>query len=570
VCILLIQSTLYAAVNTIIVNTTDDPGTAVECSLRAAINNANNKTSDANSTCAAGTGTDLIQFSVSGKITLGSTLPAVANTSPGSLTIDGSGRSITIDGANLYEVLSVSANAGGATLSLNKLTIAHGNTQPSSFGGGILNGGTLTVINCTIFGNSAIGGGGIYNGSGATLTIINSTLSGNLANVEGGNIGGGIYNAGRLTVTNSTFSGNSATTGGAIYSESSGTTTRAIASGVTVNNSILAKSTSGGNCSGSITDGGYNISDDTSCGFAGTGANGDTIGDGVSDSHVGLDPVGLANNGGPTETIGLESGSYAIDAIPIGRCPATDQRGAARPDPKGSSSACDVGAFEFDGVIPIPTPTATASATATPTPTATATATPTLTPTVTVTPTPTVTATQTPTPTATPVAATTGLFGFGLLGSGALSNNCDPEAGTCSSNLNGLVNGNVIGNHAAFTDSMTWSLASEIIGGGESCFAAAGSGTIVTRKSGQINFLFQGLLCGNTETFTPSSLNATYIVTGGSGRFALSAGSGNFTQDNFIIGDQAKGHPQTGATVTSGPAAIVRFDGLLNAKGVKP
>ncbi len=160
------------------------------------------------------------------------------------------------------------------------------------------------------------------------------------------------------------------------------------------------------------------------------------------------------------------------------------------------------------------------------------------------------------------------LFEFGLLGSGALTNKCDPEWGTCSSSLNALINGNVIGNNATFTDSMSWSLESEIISAGQSCFVAAGTGMIVTKLGDQIDFIFNGLLCGNTDTFTPSSLNATYVVTGGTGRFAISVGSGNFTQSNFIIGDFAKAHEKTGTTGITGPAGIVRFDGVLTAKGV--
>jgi hypothetical protein len=158
------------------------------------------------------------------------------------------------------------------------------------------------------------------------------------------------------------------------------------------------------------------------------------------------------------------------------------------------------------------------------------------------------------------------LFGFGLLGSGPLSTNCDSETSICSSSLNAIVNGNAIGNGAVFTDSMTWSLDSAIIGAGQACYAAAGTGTIVAKGRGQINFSFSGLLCGNSETFVPSSLNGTYIVTGGTRHFANAAGSGNFTQNNFIVVGDAKTHPQGGATVSSGPAAIVRFDGLLTPR----
>ena len=117
VCVFVGQSRLHASGNTITVNTTDDPGNSTECSLRSAINNANNKISDANSTCAAGTGQDTINFSVSGEITLGSALPAITNTSPGGLTIDATGQAISINGFNSNTSTSVqilTVNSGAA------------------------------------------------------------------------------------------------------------------------------------------------------------------------------------------------------------------------------------------------------------------------------------------------------------------------------------------------------------------------------------------------------------------------------------------------------------------------
>jgi acetyltransferase-like isoleucine patch superfamily enzyme len=55
----------------------------------------------------------------------------------------------------------------------------------------------------------------------------------------------------------------------------------------------------------------------------------------------------LADNGGPTETIALldAADNPALDAIPVGQCPATDQRGEERPQPAGTN--CDIGAFEL-------------------------------------------------------------------------------------------------------------------------------------------------------------------------------------------------------------------------------
>ena len=64
----------------------------------------------------------------------------------------------------------------------------------------------------------------------------------------------------------------------------------------------------------------------------------------VSPNSLKLGP--LANNGGPTQTNALGSGSVAINAA-TGNCPNNDQRGYHRP--KGS--ACDVGAFENDGNV---------------------------------------------------------------------------------------------------------------------------------------------------------------------------------------------------------------------------
>ncbi|MCB0133230.1 MAG: hypothetical protein KDD78_20345, partial [Caldilineaceae bacterium] len=50
----------------------------------------------------------------------------------------------------------------------------------------------------------------------------------------------------------------------------------------------------------------------------------------------------LADNGGPTMTHALTADSPALDAARADACPATDQRGVARPQ----GAACDAGAFE--------------------------------------------------------------------------------------------------------------------------------------------------------------------------------------------------------------------------------
>ena len=325
------------------------------------------------------------------------------------------------------------AFTGGAIAALGTLlTVANStfsdNTAVFAYGGAIYSDGMLTVNNSTLSGNSAVNGGGIANGSDSgTQTVTNSTFSSNSASGNGGGIyntegvahinvanstfsgnsasgnGGGVYNVeGQTTVTNSTFSSNSASAGGGAYNEGSfggGT--------ITLTNSILFSNT-GGNCGSSsiaVANGTYNISDDATCDFgASTGFEGQTIGDSVAPL---LATDGLQNNGGPTETIALQSTSPAIAAIPIADCPATDQRGAARPAPGEPTGACDVGAFEYGGVVSTPTPTATptvmatATQTTTSTTTPTATQTPTTTSTTTATPTPTLTTTATATSTAT-------------------------------------------------------------------------------------------------------------------------------------------------------------------------
>ncbi len=147
-------------------------------------------------------GADTINFSVSGIITLTSGLVITDD-----VTIDGSGQSISLNGNNAVQVLGISS---GVNATLNALNIVNGYTFGSLLGGaGIYNAGTLTVTNSTLSGNSANygSGGGITNDHG-TLTVINSTFSGNSSTPSGGS-GGGISNYyGTMTVINSTFSGN--------------------------------------------------------------------------------------------------------------------------------------------------------------------------------------------------------------------------------------------------------------------------------------------------------------------------------------------------------------------------
>jgi predicted outer membrane repeat protein len=192
-----------------------------------------------------------------------------------------------------------------------------------------------TLSNLTIRNGSAQNGGGIY--SNGALTINQSTVIGNNVSVSCPNCyasGGGIYNDGSLTINNTTLSGNSALAGGGIIVGEYAT--------ATLQNSIVANSPSGGNCGGSITSNGYNMSSDSSCNFSKSGDRNNT------DPMLGP----LQNNGGPTQTMALLPGSLAIDAGNPSGCKdasghllTTDQRGMPRHDPE-DTGGCDMGAYE--------------------------------------------------------------------------------------------------------------------------------------------------------------------------------------------------------------------------------
>jgi TIR domain/Trypsin-like peptidase domain len=122
------------------------------------------------------------------------------------------------------------------TLTLNNSTIS-GNTVRSSVvqGGGIDNDGKLIVTHSIISKNMAISGsneaygGGIANFNTGILTVSSSTFKYNSASGSKRGQGGGIDNSGKLTVTQSIFSNNSASSnsftgsGGGISNSSKGT-----------------------------------------------------------------------------------------------------------------------------------------------------------------------------------------------------------------------------------------------------------------------------------------------------------------------------------------------------------
>jgi CSLREA domain-containing protein len=311
----------------------------------------------------AGTGTVTVTDStISGNFT-GHEGGALANDGDGTLMVTGS----TIgpdnfsdsEGGGIY-------NGVGSILTVTGSTITDNSTN--SDGGGIDNSGTLTVTDSTISGNtsgpSSFGGegGGIRSGTGffdpdETTTIINSTISGNTAAGEGA-VGGGVYNSFGLTViefstiTNNTVEDAEGTVqndqGSGVASDGDENTTTEVLSTIISENqgTDVDFFTNFGTPTNSFVSNGYNLIGDGNA----TGAfnqTGDTTG--VSDPKLG----DLADNGGPTMTHALLTGSPAIDkGPPSTSCPppSTDQRGVTRPQDGNADSTpvCDIGSFELE------------------------------------------------------------------------------------------------------------------------------------------------------------------------------------------------------------------------------
>ena len=162
--------------------------------------------------------------STNGTITLTSacvyTLTAINNTTDaggvglpvitGKVTIQGSGATITRSTASGTPVFRIFDVASAGTLTMSSLTISNGlASNGNQGGGGIFNHGTLTISGTTFSGNSApsstgTSGGGINNSG--TLNLSTSTFTGNSAQE-----GGGVFNQKTATITNNTFTNNQAT-----------------------------------------------------------------------------------------------------------------------------------------------------------------------------------------------------------------------------------------------------------------------------------------------------------------------------------------------------------------------
>lgn len=348
------------------VDTTADDSTltactaaANDCSLRGAITNA-----------AAGYTVNFDPSLTNATITLGGTIDIVRNVSiigPGAdkLTISGGGTTklfnyfggstLTINFSNLTIASGNGAGGhnnnqggameinGGATILVFDSVYFRNNSASAAGGVLVFFGGECRITNSTFFSNSSPLGSVIYF-IGGTLRVTNSTFSGN----SGGNFGAISLNNRPAIIRNSTIVNN---TGGGIYklgnSLTLGNTIVAGNSGFDLFSSGPAVTTSGGNLIGNNT----NVGATFAAGMP--NANNDYVGTAGSPVSPQLAP--LANNGGPTPTHALLTGSPAINAgnncvLTTGGCGAsdpiagltTDQRGA----PRAVGGTTDIGAFE--------------------------------------------------------------------------------------------------------------------------------------------------------------------------------------------------------------------------------
>jgi hypothetical protein len=203
----------------------------------------------------------------------------------------------------------------------------------SGFGGGVDNEGRLTISNSTISGNKALpancgGGGGIGVFNNGDLSVSYRTISdrematgtpvGLCPFTPAPTLGGGLFNNNN--------------------NNSPGRGTASLLGAIVAHN--LAPG-GGNDCFGSVSSlGAILLQDPSGCTLTGS----------ATSNRLGIDAkLGpLQDNGGPTFTRCLLSGSPAIDAAVGVSCPATDQRGVPRPrdgDADGSA-VCDIGAFE--------------------------------------------------------------------------------------------------------------------------------------------------------------------------------------------------------------------------------
>ncbi|HEY1500091.1 MAG TPA: putative Ig domain-containing protein [Acidobacteriaceae bacterium] len=327
----------------------NNPGGSASCSLRDAMTAAS---ADANSAIVDLTG-------VTGTITATSNLPQVfAAPTANTIAFNGPGASaLTVSGANAFQLfvfLNGSASFQNFTVANGFVNATGGCTCDPGYGAGIYaySNVPLTLTNMVITGNvAANGAGGVL--AGGSLSVTGTTFSNNISPSSGGGIAGALYAIGSpATVYQSTFLGNSAWIGSAIYTYTPVTLT--ISDSTFANNSNGSEGVVGGSgavfndngstliihdstfwnnvaaagLGGALNNAGTMTVTDSIVGnpgdSSGTGecysanttngagcpSNGDANGNVTAPATFNLGPLGF--NGGPTETLVPQSGSAAV------------------------------------------------------------------------------------------------------------------------------------------------------------------------------------------------------------------------------------------------------------------
>lgn len=259
-------------------------------------------------------------------------------------TMQGNGATIS-SSADLGSGSVFSEGNNASNLTINGVTFS--NLSCSNCDGPAIetfaNAPTLTVTNSTFTGNTGGDGGAVATESpgGGNATIIGSTFVNNTARFDGG----AIHNVQTLTVINSTFTGNTAPDGGAFFADGGAATF--INDTIAGNTSTTAGSGAFDNRIGTATVKDTIISNNSggNCGTTAFTDDGFNLENGTScnfASHaVNADPAlgTLASNGGPTQTMAITTASPAFEAGSLAVCSAATPAGAGGVDQRGLSRA---------------------------------------------------------------------------------------------------------------------------------------------------------------------------------------------------------------------------------------
>jgi hypothetical protein len=231
---------------------------------------------------------------------------------------------------NTCDNTGAGVNLANTTATNNSINTSTFNLNTASVAGALNIGAPTTVTNCTFNENSSAGTSGAINVGSFNATFTNCTIVGNTSTQANANTAGGMRVGPNITVTL-----NNCIVAGNLSPNALNGSTKVDLSNRNNSNSFIVGSNNV-------------IGENTSI------INSPDMTDGVNNNRVGTVGAGnvnplvnaLASNGGPTQTMSLQSGSPAINRAVSG-APTTDQRGYNRPD------TADAGAFEFGGTAPV-------------------------------------------------------------------------------------------------------------------------------------------------------------------------------------------------------------------------